>query len=86
MVRVEWIDASIVGTNTWSDIATTIEHGREMTVRPCVSVGFLVHQDEHCLILIPHLAGWPIKDDDVGSGDMTIPKCAVKQMTVLVSA
>lgn len=80
MVRVEWVDSSSVHSTAWGDIEEAINGGLRMIERPCVSVGFLVSETEDALVLVPHLSGWPLEVDDVGSGDMTIPKSAVKRM------
>ncbi len=83
MVRVEWCDSSSTTGNLWSDIADTIHAGTTGVGAPCVSVGFLVHEDEHCLVIVPHLSSFPLGDDPQGSGDMTIPRRAVLRMDAL---
>ncbi len=79
-VLVEWVDSSSIHTDVWGSVNDAVARGTAATRRRCVSVGFLVYEDRECLVLVPHLQGLPIDADDSGSGDMTIPRSAVKRM------
>ena len=75
LVLVDWIDSRGVGTDWefFTDPLTT-------KPKPCYikSVGWLAHEDDECVVVIPHVA-----DDKQGCGDMTIPKIAIKRMSDL---
>ncbi len=79
-VLVEWVDSSSVHTDVWGSVNEAVAKGTAASLRPCISVGFLVYEDRECLVLVPHLQGLPIDADDSGSGDMTIPRGAVKRV------
>jgi hypothetical protein len=71
VVRVEWEDSSST-RRVW--------HSREelagMTNQKCTSIGFLVHEDDHCVIVAAHKGDEEYPDF---SGDMRIPKSAIRK-------
>ena len=69
---------------TWKDSlgsSPTWEHLPEKPVQThiCVSVGFLIQDNQDNVLLVPHLSpeNKEIGVKDTGCGDMTIPKAAI---------
>ncbi len=85
MVLVEWRDSSSTTGNVWKTVEEAIRVAKEETT-PCVSVGFLVHEDAEWIVLVPHLSVFPPIEDSQGSGDMTIPRCSVIRIVTLAEA
>ena len=77
LIHVEWLD-SRQPTPAWQFVDSSSSH----TACNCVSVGFLVHEDDCVKVLAPNLA-------DVGqegiqaSGMITIPVCSITRVTDL---
>jgi hypothetical protein len=47
----------------------------------CQSVGWLIHDDKFCKVVMPHMA---TNEDGVqGCGNMTIPTCAIQRIVEL---
>lgn len=81
LVYVEWYDHASVNPCAWGKIQETIDEGKAFVKDPCVSVGFLVHQDDNCLVLVSHLQSLKNYDPEGdGSGDQVILRCAVKRI------
>ncbi len=79
LVFVEWSD-SRGASPRWQHL-----DGFIMAPVICKSVGWLQHQDEAMMVIVPHVAtGDPLDDtDQQGCGGMAIPVHAVIKMTVL---
>lgn len=78
LVYIEWEDSFGVSTS-WEDI-----DGMKATLTICASVGWLVHDDKKCKVVVPHLTSINRSDvDSQGCGDMTIPASAVVKMVRL---
>jgi hypothetical protein len=75
LVMIEWED-SVLGFQGWKFIE---EQPKELTT--FLSVGFLVHDDNRCKILYPHIDS--SKDNITGSGDIIIPNSAIRKLTLL---
>lgn len=79
IVYVEWLDSSSPGGSVWVDApAVMAAFGGALT---CVSVGWVVGEDENVLGLAAHahlesLEGSAVGDGEV-SGVMFIPKCSI---------
>jgi hypothetical protein len=79
LVMVEWVD-SYGCSSRWREL-------EELTPDPmiCRSVGWLLHRDRECIVLVAYLIE-PDRDEgprSQGMGDMTTPSCAVKAMHAL---
>jgi hypothetical protein len=84
IARVTWVDSnSTTDGSVWGSIATAIDVGLGGVAKHCVSVGFVVHDAGAAIVLVPHLASFPPEEDDQCAGDMTIPKCAIVDLTYL---
>jgi hypothetical protein len=78
LVYIQWED-SYGCTSSWERIA-----GRSPSVTVCESVGWLVHEDETCKVVVPHLHRPESKDTDAsGCGDMIIPASAIRKIVNL---
>ena len=79
LVVVEWVD-SAQPTGTWQwldDINVRAPHR-------CLSVGFLLQDNEHVKVLAANVAACSGRDDwDQASGVMTIPTTAVRKLSYL---
>lgn len=73
LVLVEWID-SYGCASSWEHFANT-----QPKVMTCKSVGWLLHDNDDCKTIVPHIAD----DPDQGCGDMTIPAKAITRMVDL---
>jgi hypothetical protein len=79
LVLIEWEDSHGCSSD-WAYIA-----GSKARVVICQSVGWLIHDDERCKLLVPHLTqSEHVKKQ--GCGDMTIPTAAVLRMVDLNEA
>ena len=72
LVLIEWVDASRLtnGWMDWSDIPDPYQHR-------CVSVGFLVSENEHAKILVPTIGDVENEDNRHTYGGMMIPRSAI---------
>ena len=77
LVLIEWEDSQL-GYQGWKFID---EQPTELPIY--LSVGFLVHEDERCKVLYPHIKQTDIKDELSGSGDIKIPNSAILKITEL---
>ena len=75
LVLIEWED-SVLGFQGWKFID---EQPRKVAI--FLSVGFLVHDNNKCKILYPHID--TCKGRLTGSGDIKIPNSAIRKLTVL---
>lgn len=79
LVLVEWLDSH--SGRGWQEIGRIKEASIPLY---CRSVGFLAEDGKDCKVLVPHIAGE--KNEDIvllGSGDISIPTCSIKKITVL---
>lgn len=81
LVLVVWVD-SFGCASAWEPIKDSFE-GPEVLV--CRSVGWLIHEDDQCLVVVPHIVEASDRTERQGCGDMTIPACAVKSVSYLTS-
>jgi hypothetical protein len=82
LVLIEWVDSGqpIPGWQWLSDLDPR-------RANKCVSVGFLVQNDEHTKVLAPNLSSSNGDDEwDQASGLITIPTAAVTKLERLTSA
>lgn len=77
LVLIEWEDSQL-GFQGWKVIN---EQPKEMPI--FYSVGFLVHEDEKCKVLYPHIKNGSDEDEISGSGDILIPTSAIRNVTTL---
>jgi len=71
IIRVEWEDSS--STNrVWNQKDFLVEQKNQR----CTSIGFLVHEDEHCVVIAGHMGMGEHPDF---AGDMRIPKSAIRK-------
>ena len=73
LVYVEWVDSSSLD-RVWNSESLI----RECSVCRCRSVGWIVHETEDHLTIAGHSDG-----DEHWSGEMTIPKAAIKRRKIL---
>jgi hypothetical protein len=82
LVLVEWVDSGqpIPGWQWLSDVGSRMPH-------KCVSVGFLVQDDETTKVLAPNLgASDGLGEWDQASGLMTIPTVSITKIERLISS
>jgi hypothetical protein len=72
LVLIEWLD-SYGCSSSWQDLSTC-----EPGVMTCKSVGWLIHDDEKCKVVVPHMnqPDHPNASQQ-GCGDMTIPSASI---------
>ncbi|MBM4071738.1 MAG: hypothetical protein FJ271_22850 [Planctomycetes bacterium] len=75
LVLIEWKDAAGGERSGWKPIA---EMARDKP-HSCKSVGWIAHEDDKCLVLVPHTT----RDDD-GDGEIRIPKDWCQKVTDLI--
>lgn len=71
LVHVVWVDAAV--SNVWRSQETAAKD----TPHECRSVGYMLKNDDHCVVLAPHVSG------DECNGDIVIPKVWVKAIVEL---
>ena len=78
LVKIQWAD-SYGCSSTWEKIESS-----EPLSRYCYSVGWVTSESDEAIVITPHLS--PENEEigaiESGCGDMTIPKCSIKKMTV----
>jgi hypothetical protein len=82
LVMIEWVDSGqpIPGWQWLSEMGSRIPH-------KCVSVGFLIQDDETTKVLAPNLgASDGLGDWDQASGLMTIPTVSITRIERLTSS
>lgn len=77
LVLIEWEDSQL-GFQGWKFIN---EQSVDMPI--FVSVGFIIHEDDKCTILYPHIKKTEDVNELSGSGDIKIPKSAILKITEL---
>ena len=71
IIQVEWEDSS--STNrVWNQG----DYLAKQKNQRCMSIGFLVHEDEHCVVIAGHMG---LDEHPDFSGDMRIPKSAIRK-------
>ena len=78
-VYLEWIDSYRTGSTVWVD-KRDAEEGHDPT---CCSVGFVVCEDKESITLAGHMDHKGTKKSGHVSGNMTIPKCAVRKRRIV---
>jgi hypothetical protein len=71
LVYIAWVDSASSATGGWIEVGNL--------KRECAlvhSVGWLIHDDDHCKVILPHLT----EDKRQGSGEMIIPASAVRSI------
>jgi hypothetical protein len=76
LVLIEWEDSHGVSSD-WEYLSNSNPY-----VLVCKSVGWLIHSDKHCKVIVPHLTDSD-RAKQQGCGDMTIPAAAVLRMVKL---
>ncbi len=79
LVLVTWIDA-LGCSSSWREK----EHLKKSEPLTCKSVGWLLKDDETCVVLVPHIAEETPHNDWQGCGDMTIPRALIQEIRPLV--
>ena len=73
LVLIKWED-SILGFQGWKTIKEQPDHRGIM-----ISVGFIIRENKHTITLYPHIQ----KSNLNGTGDIIIPKSAIKKINKL---
>ncbi len=68
---IEWLD-SYGCSPTWEPVENC-----EPKPLICRSVGWIVHRDKRCVVIVPHLASDNGNAKRQGCGDMTIPTASI---------
>lgn len=71
LVLVEWLD-SYGCSPTWQSLENV-----NPSRLSCKSVGWLLHEDKDCTVIVPHISGEVGETPRQGCGDMTIPSIAI---------
>jgi hypothetical protein len=79
LVLVEWVDSS--SRHCW----TRLNERKGSELLRCRSVGWLVEETKEVLVLAPHMSGEGQGVHVMGTGDMAIPRVAVRRVMVLKS-
>ncbi len=74
LVLIEWRDACGCSPD-WKSL-----EGYHAKPLLCRSVGWLLHDDEHCKVIVPHLSESEVTAPAQGCGDMTIPTASIVRM------
>ena len=69
---VEWVDASRLG-NSWVDLSAI----PDAYLHRCITVGFVVSENEEAKILVPTLADQDHEENTHTYGGMLIPQRAI---------
>jgi len=80
LIFVEWHDAFGVSSD-WQEITDVVKETKPLLVR---SVGWEIHRDDSCLVIVPHLSDvGHDRTNQQGCGDMTIPvACIVREQEI----
>lgn len=78
LVVVEWLD-SVQPVSAWRHLSDT----PELEVVTCLSVGWVVGENEHAVMLAPNIADYRSGGGAQGCGFMRIAACAVRKITEL---
>lgn len=77
LVLIEWADSQL-GFTGWKFIKE-----QQIKLPIVTSVGFLIHEDDTCKVLFPHVHQDCDIDEQSGSGDILIPNTAIIKMIEL---
>jgi len=77
LVFVEWVDSYGCSSN-WEEL-----EGCSPQLMRCRSVGWLLHDDEDCKVLVPHVSAPLAQSARQGCGDMTIPTRSIVRLVDL---
>lgn len=73
LVHVVWVDAAV--SNTWRSQETAAKD----LPHECRSVGYVLKNDDQCIVIAPHVSG------EECNGDIVIPRVWVKSIVELVT-
>lgn len=73
LVHVVWVDAAV--SNTWRSQETAAKD----LPHECRSVGYVLKNDDQCIVIAPHVSG------EECNGDIVIPKVWVRSIVELVT-
>jgi hypothetical protein len=76
LVVVKWLDPMDLGSG-W----VTVGVAAKSRAAPCVTVGWIVHEDEHSIVVASSVAGGGT-DNEVGGG-MAIPTSTIESIDVV---
>jgi hypothetical protein len=75
LVYIEWEDSYGCSSN-WEDLENCLP-----APMMCRSVGWLIHDDKKCKVVVPHLNQADHPNSNLqGCGDMTIPTSAIRKI------
>jgi hypothetical protein len=80
LVMVEWMDATNIPT--WQDLADMPDWATNHAVFTCRNVGYLVYEDEHCVVLAARVSLGDPENQQVGLFER-LPKGMITNRTVL---
>ena len=72
LVLVNWLDAAGGNRDGWRPLVAMTG----MSSHACVSVGFLLHQDDDRIVVVPHVSG------EQGDGEIVIPRSWLDRVVV----
>ena len=75
LVMIEWVDSVSTGGTVWNDL----EDVEAAVVASVQSVGWVLSETKEQITLSPHIS----ESAEQCSGDLTIPKCAIKRVRKL---
>lgn len=76
-VKIEWLDSRGVN-NQWE----RLEDSEDEKVCTCISVGYVIMEDDSFMKIAPHIADY--EDNDLQhTGSMTITKCSIVRIVNL---
>ena len=84
LVVVDWTDSCSMTGGPWHSVESIKEDINKQSLA-CRSVGWLIAESKDAIVLVAHQA-FGTKEAELNqvSGDMTIPKCAIEKMKVLL--
>ena len=75
-VYIEWVDSSSASGNVWVDI----EKVKINKLMLCKTIGFIIDETENDLVIVNSFDG--DEKRPYVSGDMRIPKCAIRKRRI----
>jgi len=75
---ITWVDSS--GMEGWQHLEHIKECWDNLDV---VSVGWILEESDEAVLVVPHIASHGQNKGGQGRGDLTIPRCAIKELTIL---
>ena len=77
-IYIEWVDSISTTGNVW----VTTDSIKRQGIDRCTTIGFVVHEDKESVTVANSFDGQAFERQHV-SGDMTIPKCAIRKRRVV---